>query len=1036
MNQQNSLKRFAGRLRKLVRDGVRERLETLESWSSELEERVKQDGRTAILEQVTYTWFNRLVMLRHMELNGFLPPVMEKARLEEAILLAVKEVDSVMPTVLTETMIANELIPSNLAGSGGIVAEISRQDSKVFAQAEIIGWLYQYYNDFSSEKDALTATQVFTPDWVVRFLVDNSLKPYLQEKQDQNPEDAQWIEKVKFLDPCSGSGHILVYAFEVFYEKYLELGYASQSIPKLILENNLFGFEVDDRATQLTIVSCLMAARKYDSELFQKKINLNFLTVKPTNRIWFRNFQPTGKAKEELEYLLNIFWDAQEYGALIRPRGCDYSSLVSSIEQEEPRQARRLQARITPLVKQAKLLAGEYDVVVTNPPYMHKYDTKMRQFLLTNYPEEKSDLAIAFIRRALDFTKPNGYTGLITMDTWMYQKSATCFRERILKETSIRKMLHLGYGVFSSTMVSTTAFIMQKVSDKLGIFVSATEKNLMKKIKLAETMTGIEVDNEDADESGDSGAEDFGTIGGREKIFRARSEDFLALPQKVLAYKLPVALRKLLARSGRLSDFAEVRQGLSTANNERFLRLWWEVDYENIEFRAKNSTEAINSGKKWFPHNKGGRFQKWYGNDYYVINWKNDGRELREAPRSVIRNEKFFFRPAISWSAISNNKLGFRFVPEGNTFNAAGPEIFAKNEKDIYYILGILNSSLAQEISEACSMGWNKSTGEIAELPMIYRPEYAAKMTSLVQECIQMMQEDWNENETAPGFKRHPLCVGEEKEISAAAKAWQMKKLSRKNKLHENEKLIDGLTCKIFSLQESETGEEADNASRVSSLSDMEITKSLLSYFVGWSLGRYDLEKDGAQNCKDAKKFLIMSPEAGELDIILRLEEFLRQAFGAESLEDNLMWLAEALGKRGEENARGRLRRYFQEEFFQDHLKRYTDPVKTLEGRPIYWQMSSGPEKAFQAIFYVQKYEPKLLEILQRKYVEPRMEELQKAAQGNGVLEQQKRQWREMTQFDEWLRERAEKHIRLNLDDGTFKNFEKLFGISLRDTRE
>ncbi len=1055
---QKVLKRFAGQLRSLVDFGVRARLENLKPLPEALQQKIEHEGKEVVIELATYTWFNRIIALCYMDQHGILPidermrgcriglfdnlgdkndcwlggleldklsdtaialdysdldDLSEEQKYEQILIAIANRLAEVIPAIFgASTAELNDLIPCNFLGEGGITAVINALKDSAFAQVETLGWLYQYYNDLNEEKTALATTQVLTPDWVVRFLVDATLGQYLQEVANERDCRSR-LEEIRLLDPCSGSGHILVYAFEVLYAEYSKHGYGASRIAELILSKNLYGLEIDERATQITTLLCSMVARKYDPEFFRRGVRLNILTVQSSNRVWFKNFQPQGKAKEELEYLLSAFKNATLYGALIRTRDYDYSELRKAIANEPARRANRIAQRLEPLIRQAELLAKSYTVAVTNPPYLHKYDTLLRSFLQENYSVEKSDLAIAFVRRCADFVRPDGRIGLITMDAWMFQKSAAEFRKWLLQECSIKKVLWLGYGVFSGVMASTVAFVVQKARGQGGLFVRVTGLGSQQKKRIAEQFgRGEVIENED-----DS-----------VKFYQAKSADFLALSGNVLAFTLSDELKGVLRSGSKVKDFGDVKQGLSTADNERFLRLWWEVDFRDIKLRAKNNTEAINSGKKWFPHNKGGANRKWYGNNLYVIDWLNDGAEIRKSAKSVIRNEKYFFRPAITWSAVSNGNTSFRFVPRGNTFNAAGPEIFVEDEDLSYYILGLLNSSLMGEVAEAISQGWNKSVGAVANYPIVYQEALKKELVQLVQKCINLAQEEWDESEMSYDFDKHPLCKLGTSRIEIAAEKWKERIIERKQELGRCEKRINLLVREIFQVSEVEK-ELKDTQESVPS--EIIIAKSLLSYFVGWSLGRYSLEKDGVQEPGSAGRFLMASQSESKDDIMKQLERFLTQSFGEEDLEENLSWIAQALGCRYNETVRQRIRRYFQEDFFEDHKKQYCDPVRKTEAKPIYWQITSGPERTFQAIFYLHAYRPELLGELYDKLQE-QIETLSQGVDREDTLEIDKRRWQETQELKLWFEDLIQREIWLDLDDGVLANYQKLFNVSLR----
>lgn len=1079
---------------------------------NKLKSAVSRDGIKSVIEKSAYTWFNRIVAIRYMEVNNFLPlgpnfesldikvlcdksgkdfrnpEIMTMSKLRETsldidytklsemndqekyktiILAVVKKLGEAIPDVFDgDTENIDGLIPDNLLLPNGLNDCILRLGEEQFKHTEIIGWLYQYYNQAEKDRamklktpttkeDIPYVTQIFTPDWVVKYLVENSLGRYWLDRHPNKALESKWeylvkkkeepeiihdnrkIEDITFIDPCSGSGHILIYALEVFYQIYESEGYPKSEIPELILNNNLYGLDIDDRANQLSILSCMLVARKYDDKIFAKPIKQHILSIHESNKVNLSTFSPSGEAKDILDYLMDTFRDAKEFGSILKVRSLNYDALRDAIKSDSIATTFGVNRELEPLIAQAEILSKKFTIAVTNPPYMNKYNAKLKHYINDYYPDEKSDLAIVFVAKCLDFTEENGLVALINIESWMFLRTAFDFRTTILKEYSISSMIHLGYGAFSDVVIATTAFTIDKKPNIDGIIIRAINGNIKEKQAIArEACNNIN----------------------HPKRYNVCSAMFIPLPRSIIAYWISNDLRNVLINSPELQpEFGEVKQGLSTADNDRFLRLWWEVLKNSIGFNFKSNTEAMLSKKKWFPHNKGGQYRKWYGNDDYIINWENNGDEIKNYKKAAVRNSEYYFKPAISWSLVSSGDIAFRYKPNGTIFNAAGSCIFGEQEK-LKYLHGLLNTKALLEVSRVISNSLNNNVGEIANYPIIKSESKRERIIELVNNCRQLSKDDWDDYETSWNFTAHPLFKyrTDNNKLSDAFSAYEKHCEERFNNLKSNEEKLNEIAIELYGLQDELTPDVPDDRVTVRRADHAREAKSFLSYFVGCVMGRYSTDKPGIQYAGPGTELpkndtvdsdgiiTIMDHDSiGRDDIMNKLRHFLESNFGSSTLSANLDWLAEGLGRKNTENSEDVIRNYFVNEFFNNHAHAiYADPTKPSDGRPIYWQISSGKHNAFKALFYIHRYTQGLMAKVRVDYVTPIMSyydhrlaeiktELQSASgikRGELLAEQSDLTDKldEIKEFDKLLKNIADKRIELDLDDGVKRNYIKL----------
>lgn len=1072
---------------------------------------VKAEGIKQVTEKAAYTWFNRIVAIRYMELREMLPqgkhdewlgirvlsdsnneadPEILKIsnlrradldlplsaddiiklprddqKFREVLFAVVKKLGTVMPDVFNgDTTSINFLLPDNLLGSGGFVNEILKLPVECFDRVEVIGWLYQYYNQAEKdiamkkksavEKDEIPyVTQIFTPDWIVKYMVENSLGRYWLEHGGDPKLADNWkylikseqqtaatkampnIEQVTFIDPCMGSGHILVYAFEVFYQIYRSLGYAPEQIPEKILTHNIYGLDIDDRAKQLSILSAMLVAREHDKDIWSKDITLNITSVAESNGMSSLPDLLKGASKDTAEYLLDTFKDAKEYGSILRVKSQDYSDLQIQLDDLPPLDKALYHAKAIQLIHQANILSKKYTIAVTNPPYLvnGKFDKKLKVYANNMYPESKSDLYSIFMELCLNFIQDDGYVSMINMQSWMFLTGQEKLRNFLQANSSILNMVHLGPGAFpemSGDVLQTTMFTLRKGETSLtGDYIRAIEsRDSYEKERL--TLAAI--------------ADPHHPL-----RYRASNADFEVFPGKIIAYWASEAMREAFTKGLRLDpNYAHTNTGIMTGDNGRFVRLWWEISTVKFMTDASDADSAQVSHKKWFPYNKGGEFRKWYGNNDYIVNWQNDGMEIFsrvDGEKRVSQNipREYRFTPSLTWSKVSSGSVAFRYKQNGHLFDIAGASMFADNES-LLYLHGILNSSIIGKFASIMSPTLNFESGQIGSYPIIQSPEYRDEVIRLVEANRELSKADWDAFETSWDFERHPLLpTNGETKLSDTYANWESTAESRWNKLKANEERLNEIFIEVYGMQDELTPEVEDKYVSVRKADITREARSLLSYFVGVIFGRYSLGKPGLNfaggewNASAQSSLVdednivpIMDGEYYLDDIIKKLRDFLVTVYGEASLHSNMDWLANALGRKSTENAEDTLRRYFTDDFFADHFKVYGK-------RPIYWQLSSGKQNGFKALFYLHRYQPNLVATVRTQYLlntqniyAKRLAELEaKTTLNNDELRLKNdlvAKLAEIKSYDALIGVAASKAIELDLDAGVKENYPKL----------
>ena len=1125
-------------------------------------------------EEMAYTWFNRLIAIRFMEVNRYIPvrvlsseikgqnlpdlvksPFSGDLEFDEnekqqifALQDANKEDDLFRFLFFKQCNDLNRILPylfENLNGDdsfsellvvlsfndpNGVVYRLVHEideawfdihakgdDGNPVGQVQVIGWLYQYYNtepkkqvfaDLDdnikiSKENIPAATQLFTPDWIVRYMVENSLgrlwyeghpdfdksewKYYLDEAQ-QEPQVEQQLaeiraryaniepEQLKVIDPCMGSGHILCYLFDVLMQIYLDNGYSRREAVRSILENNLFGLDIDKRAMQIAYFAVMMKAREYDSGFFDRRkvtqprvydiqesngINRNQLKFFGTGLSDFER----NEARLQLEGLLDTLTDAKEYGSILNMGSYNWDLLRSCADvagedaqvSMESVGLEKTVAKLKPLIDIGEALGQKYDVVVTNPPYMGSsgMNARLSAYVKKNYPDSKSDLFAVFIERCAQMDKRGGYQAMITQHAWMFLSSYEKLRAKLQLIDTVN-MAHLGargFDEIGGEVVQTTSFVMCSSHTK---GYKGTYCRL------------IDGDSEKA-------KADMFVSGENRHV--AEQENFSKIPGSPVAYWVSDQFLKSF-ESPKIGDFVLARNGMKTGDNGNFVRLWWEPNIKKEVFDAKNAKNAVESKGRWFPYNKGGEYRKWYGNNDCVVNWENAGERVIGRAKIEKRNVQDYpielkFKPLVTWSLITTSLPSFRYK-ESCICDIAGMSFWdTKGENTIPYLLALCNSKVAFCVLKMIAPTINFQAGDISRIPVIISTAKGSCVQEKTEQCISLSKSDWDSFETSWDFAEHPLvkwshdlwdCTaiaatmdyyyhGERPEVSCPVELcymlWQGECNDRFAKLKANEEELNRIFIDIYGLQDELTPEVEDKDVTVRRADRGRDIRSLLSYAVGCILGRYSLDKPGlayAGGEWDAGKYSRFQPVTdnviplcdeeyfGEDDLVNRVVDFIKEVFGAASLEENLAFIAKALGNKGN-TSREIIRNYFLKDFFADHCKIY-------QKRPIYWMFDSGKKNGFKALVYLHRWDADTTGRVNNNYLSPLLRTYaQQIVQESNVisassdartvslsqkrLDKLKLQQAECEKYEKNIAHLAGLRIALDLDDGVKVNYVK-----------
>ena len=1107
---------------------------------------INDKGYKQVMEEVAYTWFNRFSALRFMEVNGYLPSHvrvftdeennfkpqiiteaihldldglnMEKVyELKDAekteelykylLIVQCNALNKILPGMFQKIADYTELLlPDNLLREGSVIQQmielIPEDDWKDAVQ--IIGWLYQYYN--SEKKDDVfaalkknvkitkenipAATQLFTPDWIARYMVENSLgrlwleghpdvKSQLlptEEEQsayaagNRDPEDTKWhyyleeaeqepevqaqlaeIRKeyaaltpaqLKVIDPCSGSGHILAYMFDVLMKIYESYGYTTREAVASIVENNLYGLDIDDRAAQLAYFAVMMKARQYDRRFFSRGIQPHVYAIVESNHVdkFAVDYFCNGDAKltTAMDTIIKELHDAKEYGSILTVTPQDWSTLYDRFAEitEDINMSRETALReLLPLVQVAEALAQKYETVVTNPPYMgmRNMNDKLNDFIKEKYADYKADFFSSFVIHSSEMTKKNGFCGFFTPYVWMFIQSYENMRNYLYNQATIETLIQFEYSAFeeATVPVCTFAFRNDYVKRK-GCY-----------LRLVDFRGGMEVQRQKSLEAILNHKCGF--------YYEQSTDDFSKIPGSPVAYWVNENVAKAFDTGKTLSSVARTRQGLASSDNNRFLKLWWEPSFVKIGFGMKNAEIAKQSRRKWFPCNKGGEFRKWYGNNVYVVNWENDGKEMLEyaaklygSPTRTIKNIAYYFQGGMTWGTITSGKLSMRHSPVGFIPEHAGGMIplLHWGEKE-EYLLGMMNSNTAMLFLSFLSPTLRFTEGPVGLVPILYDKRYCGNIAHIVKNCESDSILDWDSFETSWDFRHHPL-LRKVPTIAEAFEQWQAECDNRFNQLKANEEELNRIFIDIYGLQDELTPEVEDKDVTVRKADLGRDIRSFISYAVGCMFGRYSLDVDGltyAGGEWDDSKYTsfaadkdniipICDDEYFEDDIVGLFVEFVKTVYGADTLDENLKFIADALGGKGQ--PKDVIRNYFLNDFYKDHCKIY-------QKRPIYWLFDSGKKNGFKALIYMHRYQPDTIARIRTDYVHEQQARYRTAIADleqrivntstgervklNKKLTTLQAQDTEIRTYEEKIHHLADQMISIDLDDGVKKNY-------------
>lgn len=1182
-----------------------------------LVDKIAERGFDAVVEEVAYTWFNRICAIRFMEVNDYLPsrvrvlssekdvknepdlvtmapdvdlPFTEEEKekiydlkmkgttaasdelFQKLFIKQCNALHEILPELFEETQDYTELLLDiSYANKDDVIYMLVNQEDgipeadfnvtsvnergEVTGQVEIIGWLYQYYNTelkddtFAKLKKNIkitkeripAATQLFTPDWIVRYMVENSVgriwidhlraldpsvneketaekfgwKYYLPEAKQEESVDVKLAEirsnykdlkptDILCIDPCMGSGHILIAMFDVLMDIYTSTGYSERDAAFEIVEHNIHGLDIDQRAYQLAYFAVMMKGRGYNRKFFSDKDHAmpvpKVYAIAESNDILRSHLSLFGQsmevkqretAKEQIEYLLDIFKDGREYGSILNVEECDWKLLQDYVEDldadgqitfesygsEETQKSLRL------LIKVAKNLGQKYDAVVTNPPYMGAsgMGAKLSRYVKDNFADSKSDLFAVFIEKWNTMTNKYGINCMVTMQSWMFLSSFEKMRKNILQTKDIINLMHMENVVMGIAFGTAVTIFRNSRAIKY--------KGTYNQVKLCDIENNC--------------PKSFPITGNR--FAQVAVDGFDKIPGSPVAYWVSDAFIHVF-EDKKLLDYGKTCQGLATADNNRFLRLWFECCEKNIYWNCANHNQSLKSVKKWYPCTKGGSYRKWYGNFDYVVNWQYDGKELKNFKSSVIRNIDYYFKEAYTWSTISSGKFSMRYAPMGSIFESKGSKCFINNEKYFWYILGALNCKVTQECLKFLAPTLDFHEGPVSKVPILVDDSQLECVNLIVNGAVDISKDDWNSFETSWDFQCHPLIpnirgvwdtdemkngtdnLSQRLYIEACFDTWQEECDNRFAQLKANEEELNRIFIAIYGLQDELTPEVEDKDVTVRKADLGRDIRSFISYAVGCMFGRYSIDKDGLMvagqpfesvyfeatapragtgvagasgdyvptgefyiKTEDGTKPCTYNPDRDNIipitdeeyfsdDIVGRFVEFVETVYGKDTLEENLDFIAQALGNKGN-SSREVIRNYFIKDFYKDHLKVY-------QKRPIYWLFDSGKQNGFKALIYMHRYDADTVgrvrtDYLHRaqNYVETAMKSAEYTIENTTVASEKSKamkavskytkQLAEMQTYDQAIAHVANQRIEIDLDDGVKVNYAKFQGVEV-----
>ena len=1088
--------------------------------------RIQTSSFEQTIDYIAYSWFNRLCAIRYMECKGLLdhgrrvlssgdgsaglPQILEecldidmpgldasrvaKFKLDgnkdeelyrELLLAQCHALNQVMPLLFERVSDESELLlPDNLTKTDSLIRDlVSSIPEEDWSDVQIIGWLYQFY--ISEKKDQVigkvvksedipAATQLFTPNWIVKYLVQNSVgrlwmmahpestlasewEYYIQPAEQTDEVNSQLKnlinvriseegdtlnpESITVLDPACGSGHILVEAYDCLKAIYLERGYRSRDIPRLILENNLYGIDIDTRAAQLSSFALLMKAREDDRRLFSNPPKLNIVALQDSQperlEAFSQDLASTGIAQTDLKELLDLFEHASTFGSLIQIPAAfakklpDLETKLNTASESGDIFAQQSAQDLLPLVQQAKLLAKQYDAVIANPPYMgNKYlNPNLKTYLKKNYLGYEKDLFSAFMMRDLYFTKPNGQLGFMSPMVWMFISSYENLRTYFIDQAIIYSLIQLEYNASGEVRVPLCAFILSKqhIANFIGSYIRLTEfpGYDVQSVKTLEALKNPECG----------------------WFYTAKPDDFKKIPGSPIAYWVSDKVRNSFSTFPNMGSLAVSSNGVQTGNNNNYVRSWNEINITKLNL-------------KWFPYNKGGSYRKWYGNYEFLVDWEFNGRRIKSESNSCTRGEEYYLKLGITWSDVTSGKLAGRLLPEGFLFDAAGPSAFYEDKKLTYIGLGLLNTKFADYWSKILNPTLHFQSGDFRKLTL--GPNYISINTeNIVKSLISIAKFDWDSYETSWDFTENPVIRTQQRNLEQAFNIWQQQNANTVAEMKRLEEENNKLFIDAYGLQDELTPDVPDEQITLTRADREKDSQRLVSYALGCMMGRYSLDEPGliyahaGNQDFDASRYQKFPADADgiipltemhwfEDDATHRIQEFLTAVWSEDTLDANMQWLAESLDKKANETAEDTIRRYLASKFYKDHMQTY-------KKRPIYWLFSSGKQGAFQALVYLHRYNESTLARMRTEYVMPLISKM--AAHSNNLekeiensdsaavikqkekeLQNLHKQQAELSSFEEKLRHYADQRISLDLDDGVKVNYGK-FGDLLAEVK-
>ena len=1096
---------------------------------------INEKGFEQVIEETAYTWFNRLIAIRFMEVNDYLPTrvrvlssetgsstpdivthaldvdlnlsadeidkiqaAKDDNRFDDAFqLLFVKqcnELNKILPGLFEKTDDYMELLLDISYTSDGVVRmlvdDVSEDDFNVDkeGQVEIIGWLYQYYNTEPKTKvisalkggaikkeDIPAATQLFTTDWVVKYIVDNSIGRYWVERNPKSflvdkleyfvkPQSGEinhidekiQPEDISVLDNCMGSGHFLVYSIEVLMMIYEECGYSERDAIKSILKNNLYGLDIDQRAYQLSYFAVLMKARQYDRRILTREIFPSVYSVEESNSIEKTSFEWMNEENKTIaNYLYDTFYDAKEYGSILKVENNGYKDFITYCEDWlnehdisfENYMAEPDIKKLIALAGQANIMSKKYAAVVTNPPYMNKFDTKLKKYIIDNYKDCAGDLYSVFIENNIQLCKDDGYSGFMTPFVWMFIQTYEKLRQNIIQNNRIVTLIQMEYSAFEEATVPICSFVLGKnMGDGKGGYFRLTEFKGGMNVQKDKVLEAIK--DPQCGYYFESKQCDFNRIASSPIAFWASENSLRAFEQKPI------------------SNYMECKSGIMTGSDE-FIRLWFEPDIGKIKF---NCSSYVDMGDyKWFPLNSGGDFRKWYGNNVKIVDLKDNGAGIRNKVKNYrLRDPQFYFKKGITWGRITSSQIAFREVVEGSLFGDAGPIGFIDQNR--YYVLGFLTSKVVNNLLQIKNPTLNFQVHDIMDLPLVMDDNYKTDVEDLVNNCINLSRDDWNSFEISWDFLRHPLLSVIPKnrtlfndidniDLVECFNLWLNESNERFIQLKKNEEELNRIFIDIYGLQDELTSEVKEKDVTVRKADFTRDIKSLISFAVGCMFGRYSLDETGlvyAGGEFDSSKYTafaadddaiipITDEEYFDDDIVTRFVEFIRTVYGNKSLESNLTYIAKALGNKGN-TSREVIRNYFLNDFFKDHCSTYS--VTGSGKRPIYWLFDSGKQNGFKCLIYMHRYTPDTVGLIRSVYLKKAQDAIEASlknaeyaiantesavdrAANTRKRDKYIKQLAEIKPYYQALSHVAIQRIDIDLDDGVKVNYAKFQGVEV-----